>query len=29
LLETIHDIITVTPPRLPAAGDPPPQGEGK
>ena len=29
VLETIHDIITVTPPRLPAAGDPPPQGEGK
>ena len=29
VLETIHDIITVTPPRLPAAGDPPPLGEGK
>ena len=36
VLETIHDIITVTPPRLPQtmqgivrAGDPPPQGEGK
>jgi len=28
VLETIHDIITVTPPRLPAAGDPPPQGRG-
>jgi len=29
VLESIHDIIAVTPPRLPAAGDPPPQGEGK
>jgi very-short-patch-repair endonuclease len=37
VLETIHDIIAVTPPRLPAAGDRkselrssrPPQGEGK
>lgn len=29
VLETIHNMIAVTPPRLPAAGDPPPQGEGK
>ena len=28
LLEAIYDVIAVTPPRLPAAGDPPPQGEG-
>ena len=28
VLEAIHDSIAVTPPRLPAAGDPPPQGEG-
>ncbi len=28
VLETIHDIISATPPRLPAADDPPPQGEG-
>ncbi|HEV7877456.1 endonuclease domain-containing protein [Bradyrhizobium sp.] len=29
VLEAIHDMSAVTPPRLPAAGDPPPQGEGK
>jgi len=28
VLEAIYDVIAVTPPRLPAAGDPPPQGEG-
>jgi very-short-patch-repair endonuclease len=26
VLETIHDIIAVTPPRLPSAGDPPSMG---
>ena len=29
VLEAIHNMIAVTPPRLPSAGDPPPQGEGK
>ena len=28
VLEAIHDMLGVTPPRLPSAGDPPPQGEG-
>jgi very-short-patch-repair endonuclease len=28
VLEAIHDMLEVTPPRLPSAGDPPPQGEG-
>ena len=29
VLEAIHNMIAVTPPRLPSAGDPPPQGEGE
>jgi very-short-patch-repair endonuclease len=29
VLEAIYNMIAVTPPRLPAAGDPPPRGEGK
>jgi very-short-patch-repair endonuclease len=29
VLEVIHQAIGPTPPRLPAAGDPPPQGEGE
>jgi very-short-patch-repair endonuclease len=28
VLEAINDMLGVTPPRLPSAGDPPPQGEG-
>jgi very-short-patch-repair endonuclease len=28
VMEAIHDATAVTPPRSPAAGDPPPQGEG-
>jgi len=28
VLDAIHTMIAVTPPRLPAAGDPPPPGEG-
>jgi very-short-patch-repair endonuclease len=28
VLEAVHDAMSVTPPRLPSAGDPPPQGEG-
>jgi very-short-patch-repair endonuclease len=28
VLEAIYGMIDVTPPRLPSAGDPPPQGEG-
>jgi very-short-patch-repair endonuclease len=28
VMEAIHDASAVTPPRLPAAGDPPPPGEG-
>ena len=28
VMEAIHDATAVTPPRLPVAGDPPPQGEG-
>jgi very-short-patch-repair endonuclease len=28
VLEAIHGMIVATPPRLPSAGDPPPQGEG-
>jgi very-short-patch-repair endonuclease len=28
VMEAIHDATAVTPPRLPTAGDPPPQGEG-
>ena len=28
VMEAIHDATAVTPPRLPMAGDPPPQGEG-
>ncbi|MBX9710509.1 MAG: endonuclease domain-containing protein [Xanthobacteraceae bacterium] len=29
VLEAIHEMIAATPPRLPSAGDPPPQGEGE
>ena len=29
VMEAIHAATAVTPPRLPAAGDPPPQGEGR
>ena len=29
VLEAIHEVILITPPRLPLAGDPPPQGEGE
>jgi very-short-patch-repair endonuclease len=29
VLEMIHEAINSTPPRLPLAGDPPPQGEGE
>jgi very-short-patch-repair endonuclease len=29
VMEAIHDATAVTPPRLPEAGDPPPQGEGE
>jgi very-short-patch-repair endonuclease len=29
VLEIIHQAIAATPPRLPLAGDPPPQGEGE
>ena len=28
VLEAINELLGVTPPRLPTAGDPPPQGEG-
>jgi very-short-patch-repair endonuclease len=28
VMEVIHTALTPTPPRLPSAGDPPPQGEG-
>jgi very-short-patch-repair endonuclease len=28
VLEAINDMLDVTPPRLPSAGHPPPQGEG-
>jgi len=29
VMDAIHNMIAVTPPRLPAAGDPPPPGEGE
>jgi hypothetical protein len=29
VLDMIHQAIEATPPRLPMAGDPPPQGEGE
>jgi len=28
VLDAIYNVISVTPPRLPPAGDPPPRGEG-
>jgi hypothetical protein len=29
VLETIYTVVAATPPRLPLAGDPPPEGEGE